>query len=77
MGVTGIALGVCGREHSVHKHEGSDDLSGESGAKAVSGMNEIGATAVVLIERPLKALHKPRTADCSQALCYYVGECSC
>jgi hypothetical protein len=76
MRVTGIALGVRCGEHSVHQHECSNNLSTKCGADTVSRVNEISTTAIVFEERPLKALHKPYTTDCSQALCYHVGECT-
>ena len=36
MGVTGVSLGVSGRENGVDKHKGSNNLSAESSALAVA-----------------------------------------
>jgi len=68
VGVTGIALGVGGREDGVDEHEGADDLGGEAGALGVAVAELVGAAAVAHVVGALEALDEPHAADGAQAL---------
>jgi hypothetical protein len=68
VGVTSVALGVCGGEDGVDKHEGADDLGGDAGALGVAFGELVGAAAVAHVVCALEALDEPDTAYGAQAL---------
>ena len=72
MGIPCISLWISSREHSVNKHKGTNDLSGQSGALAVSKSELVGPTTEPAVVSPLECLHKPTSAYGSQALSYHV-----
>lgn len=72
MGVSGVSLRVSGRENSVDKNEGADDLSRQSGALAVPRGQGISSTTILVVQGLLEGLHQPYTTDSTQTLCYYV-----
>lgn len=74
MGVTGIALGVSGSEHSVDQDKGADDLSCKSGSFWVTIGQFVGSASIANVEGPLEALDEADTADSAQALSYHVEE---
>lgn len=72
MGITGVSLRISGGEDGVDENEGADDLSAESSAFVVAGLDEVGATAVPVVVCLLEALGESCTADCTCTLCYHV-----
>lgn len=72
MTVTGIALGVGGREHGVYQNESADDLSGQTSACTVPQSHRVCSSSISHVESSLEPLRKACTADCSQALSYHV-----
>lgn len=68
VGVSGIPLGIGGREDGVHKHECPDDLSPEPDSGGVAISKRVGSTPVAVVVRLLEGLDKPDSANGSQAL---------
>lgn len=75
MGVSGAALGVSGGEHGVDEDEGTDDLGAEAVTLGVAVGDDVGASAMAVVDGFLEALHDTSTADGTKALHHYVEHC--
>ncbi len=75
-GITGIALGISGREHGVHQHESANDFSTQSSTYSVTRLHMVGPSTILLVEWFLEALNQSCTADGTQALRNYVCQSS-
>lgn len=72
MGIPGISLGISGREDSVDKHKGANNLCSKAITLGISMADGIGSTTKPLVLVFLEALHHSSTTDGSQALHYHV-----
>lgn len=63
MGVSGISLGISGREDGVDQDEGANDLSTKAIALGVATGNYIGAATVAHVQTLLEALHHSSSTD--------------
>jgi hypothetical protein len=68
VGISGISLGVGGRENSVDKHEGANNLGAKAITLGISGADGIGTTTKPLVLAFLEAFYYTSTADGSQTL---------
>ena len=66
VGVAGAALGVSGREDSVDKDEGADDLSGKASSLGVVGVQLVGSASIANVVSLLEAFDEGATTDCTQ-----------
>lgn len=74
MGIPCTPLGVGGREDSVDKNEGTNDLSTQAGALVVARLELVGTTTVGVVVSLLESLDQPTAADGTQALSYHVHD---
>jgi len=72
MGIPGISLGISGREDSVDKHKGANNLCSKAITLGISMTDGIGSTTKPLVLVFLEALYHSSTTDSSQALHYHV-----
>ena len=72
MGVTGVSLGISGREDSVHQHKGAHNLSTQAIALGVAMGNGVSPPSVGLVEAGLEGFHDASPADGPQALANHV-----
>lgn len=72
VGISGISLGVGGRENGVDEHEGANNLGSKAITLGISRADGIGTTTKPLVLVFLEALYHTSTADGSQTLHYYV-----
>lgn len=69
VGVSGVSLGISGRENSVDKNKGANNLSSKAITLGVSMTHKICSAFVQLIACiSLKALHHTSTTDGSKTL---------
>lgn len=63
MGVSGVALGIGGRENSVNKNKSANNLGAETVAFGVSGVDNVGAAALGVVQGFSEPLHHSGTAN--------------
>jgi len=76
MGISGIPLGISGREDSVDQNKGANDLSTQSSTRAVPISQGISPTTIPVVVRLLEGLDQPNSTDSSQALSHHVHDSS-
>ena len=74
MGVSGIPLGISGREDSVDKDKGAHNLSTQPITLCVARGHHIGPTTIGLIQALLEPFHHTSTTDGTQALHHHVED---
>lgn len=72
MGVSGISLGVCGREDGVNQHKGAHNLSSKPVSFRVAMGHTVSTPTDALVECRLEALHNPCSTNGPQALTHDV-----
>lgn len=77
MRVSGIPLGISGREDSVNKDKSANNLSPKAITLGVAMVNNIGSTSQKLILVLLEALHNTCTSNSTKGLHDYVENSSC
>ena len=76
MRISGVSLGIGGREDGVDEDEGADDLSAKAGALGVAIGDNVSTTALDLVDGGLETLDNTSTADGTQGLHHNVENCS-
>ena len=75
--VSGVSLGIRGREDSVDKNKGANDLSTKAIALGVAMAHKVGSTTIGLVQVLLEALHHTSSTDGPKALHDDVEQSSC
>lgn len=75
MGVSGISLGIGGRENSVDQNKCSNNFSGQTNALAIAILKLVYSPVEVPKQSLLEPLHHPHTANGSQTLRHHVQQC--
>ena len=74
MGVSSVPLRVGGREDSVDKNEGTDNLSPQSSALVVAISNRVSTASIPVVVRFLEPLRQSSATDSTSTLCYHVQQ---
>jgi len=74
MRISGIPLGISGREDSVYQNKGANDLSTQSSTCTVPISEGISPTTILVVVRLLEGLHQPNSTDSPQALSHHVHD---
>ncbi|BAT90577.1 hypothetical protein VIGAN_06184300 [Vigna angularis var. angularis] len=74
IGVPSVPLRVSGREDSVDKNEGTDNLSTQSSAPVAAISNKVSTTSVPVVVRLLEHLRQSSATDSTSTLCYNVQQ---
>lgn len=77
MRVSGASLGISGREDSVDKNKGANDLSTKAIALGVAMVHNVGSTIIDLVSVLLEAPHDTSSTDGTKALHDDVKYSSC
>lgn len=74
MGVSGVSFGISGREDSVDKDEGANNLSTKAISLSVAMGNYVCTSTISLVGALLEAFHHTSTTDGTQALHHHVED---
>ena len=78
MRISGVSLGISGREDSVNKNKGSNNLSTKTITLGVAVSNNIGSTTQPLVVLwTFESLDNTSTTDGTKALHDHVEDSSC
>ena len=74
MGVPSVPLRISGREDSVDKNEGTNNLSTQSSTLVVAISNRVSTTSIPVVVCLLEPLGQSSATDSTSTLCYYVQQ---